>query len=550
MIDTKKQRNVLLRASGEVTRSRNRKTKKHENKGIESIDNVEYASSEEEEVENGSDETDGVNEGDETSETETGTETEIETEIDKSIHSEYEEEKDEYPKCLKEIQITFTTELSEEEYQIEKDVYTVPISFKRIDLSRMVKKLLCLEGSNIAFEFMINKKILRTSIGEFLEEHNILSETVLEVEFAKPLLKKDSKKLSDITEWISELIIINNTLYGSSFEGNLLNYNIRNFHKKGKTKISEFPIHCFACCQKKNMGIEGLLQESIFGCSNGTLQAVLQKQKQSETVIKSKVFLSNHDSVINSVAFNKNKSIVISGGKDKKVNIYDNKNVINQLKRGAEEMEENRNSKEECEEATKSVKNRKRKTEDRSENEKKKETKINPQKSICVEDLISISSLDFFDNSQFLCAGLGYNINIFDVTHGNVVASLPHNKSIVCGSIIRHDLFGTSDEHSYINLFDKRCLNEGTVISLNPNQYFFHDKIVTSLKGHKSELYFLTTSHDSYINIYDIRLNKCPVYAIENEDKCKVLSAAWVYEKEQSKAVISADEVSLKMHIF
>lgn len=529
MIDTKKQRNVLLSANGEVARSRNRKTQKDETEGIESIDNGEYLSSEEEEVEDDEDEVD---------------------ETDKSIHSGYEEEKDGDPGCLKEIQITFTTELSEEEFQIEENIYTVPVSFKRIDLSRMVKKLLCLEDSDIAFEFMINKKILRTSIGEFLEEHNILSETVLEVEFAKPLLKKDSKKLSNITEWISELIIMNDTLYGSSFEGNLLNYNIRNFHKKGKTKISEFPIHCFTCCQKKNMGVDGSLQESIFGCSNGMLQAVLQKQKLSETVIKSKVLLCNHDSVINSVALNKNKSIVISGGGDKRVNIYDNTNIINALKRGAEETQENFNSKEQCEETRKSVKNRKRKTEDRNGGEKKKETKIIPQKSIYVEDLTSISGLDFFDNSQFLCTGLGYSINIFDASRGSVVSSFPHSKSVVCSSIIRNDLFGTSDEHSYINLFDKRCLNEQTVISLNPSQYFFHDKIVTTLKGHKSEFYFLTASHDSYINIYDIRLSRCPVYAIENEDKCKVLSATWFYENEHSKAVISADEVSLKMHIF
>lgn len=464
--------------------------------------------------------------------------------------------------CSKEIQLTFTTQLPGEEYYIANDIYTVPISFERIDLSRMVKQLLNLEDSDIAFEFLINKKLLRTSIGEFLEEYNILSENVLEVEFTKPLLKKESKKVSDVKEWMSELIIMNKTLYCSSFEGNLLYYNLHNFNNNGKIQIGNLPIHSFNCCQQKNMGIEGCFQESIFGLSNGTLQAVLQEQSKCGICIKSNVFLSNHDNIIKSIAFNPNKSVVISGGADKKVNIYDNQHVVKELKRIETESEEQKEQTGSDIETKKikefgsesaQMKNhtQKKKRKHTGGNDYgKKDTKIDPKKSIYIEDFASISDLHFFDNTTFLCTGLGNNIYIFDASNGSIVSLLPHNKSIICSSIINDNLFGTADEHSYINLFDRRCHGGKCAISLNSNQYFFHDKIITSLKGHKSELYFLTSSHDGYVNIYDIRLNTCPVYAIENEDKCKVLAATWFYEDVRSKAIISADEVSLKMHVF
>ncbi|SBT79618.1 ribosome biogenesis protein YTM1, putative [Plasmodium malariae] len=120
-------------------------------------------------------------------------------------------------KSEKQIQIYFTSNIKNGKYKIENTTYTIPVSFKRIDLSRMVKKLLDIK-ENISFDFLINQKIIRSSIEDFLKENNILSEQVLEIEYTIPIRKRESTHIDKISEWISKMITIENTLHCSSFE--------------------------------------------------------------------------------------------------------------------------------------------------------------------------------------------------------------------------------------------------------------------------------------------------------------------------------------------
>ncbi|CRG93882.1 microtubule-associated protein ytm1 homologue, putative [Plasmodium gallinaceum] len=420
-------------------------------------------------------------------------------------------------KCEKQIQICFISNLKDDKYKIENNIYTVPVSFRRIDLSRMIKKLLNIK-ENISFEFLINKKILRSSIEEFLQLNNILSENVIEVEFTIPITKKESKKIDNISEWISELIIIENTLHCSTFEGNILYYDLTNFNKIYENNVSNMPIFSFNSFKDNKLG-SNLYHESIIGLSNGTIKIFLNEEINKGIKTKNQLYLSNHDDMIKSIAINKDASLIISGGTDNKINIYDNNYIIEELKQFKSD----------------------------NNNKRKKKNVIPPKKSIHKESGI-ITNLNFFDNIKFLSSGFEKNIKIFDVTNGNIVSSFPYNKSIIRSDIINKNLFIIADENSLIKLFDIRCLNEKSVISLNENKYYSHDKIITSLKGNKNELYFLSSSHDGYINIFDIRLNKLPVYTIENEKK-KILSCTWFYRK-KNHSIISADEYNINIHNF
>ncbi|EUD68618.1 hypothetical protein C922_01017 [Plasmodium inui San Antonio 1] len=431
-------------------------------------------------------------------------------------------DKEQMTRAQKQIQIYFTSNVANEKYQMEDTIYTIPASFKRIDLSRMVKKLLDIK-ENVSFEFLINKQILRSSIEEFLHLNNILSENVIQIEYILSITKKESTQIDKISEWVSKLIIIEDKLYCSTFEGSTLCYDLSNFSKIDERKVADTSIFAFNVCKNDKL-IDGEVRysESAVGLSNGTIRAFLNEETDQKIVMRSELYLGNHDDMVKSIAFSKTGSLLISGGADNKINLYDNNEIVQKLK---ECMSENNTSK------------------------RKMKHVLTPKKCIH-KDVGIITALTFFNsNNRFLCTGLEKHIKIYDADTADLFAALPYGKAIMCSDILSENLFVTADEQSVIKLFDVRCLEEKAVISPNEHKYFFHDKVVTSLGGNKNGIHFLSSSHDGFTNIYDVRLNKLPVYTIQSEDKSKVLSSTWFYRGSHNY-VINADETHLMLHSF
>ncbi|CXI66194.1 ribosome biogenesis protein YTM1, putative [Plasmodium berghei] len=457
---------------------------------------------------------------------------ETESSNDSSEHFSKDEENE--TQIDKEIQIYFTSNISDDKYKIQGNTtYTIPIYFKRIDLSKMVKKLLNINDDDdnydgsISFDFLINKKILRSSISEFLEENNILSESTIEIEYILCLKKKTSKHIDNISEWISKMIINENILYCSTFEGNILYYDLKSFNKIDEKMISNTPIYSFNVCKYIPKSDDDIcnnhfqnMHQSVIGLFNGTMKVCLNEETDKGISLKSEIYLGNNEDMIKCIEFNKSYSLLISGGTDNKINIYDNNHIL-------EELNNNTNS----------------------NNKRKIKNIITPKKCIYKEEGV-ITSLSFLNDNKFLCTSLNSNINIYDTIHTDIVTSYSYNKSILLSDIINDNLFVISDDQSIIKLFDIRCLNQKNVITLNGNKYYFHDKIITSLEANKNELYILSSSHDGFINIYDIRLNRSPIYTIKNENQLKYLSSIWFYNNDQNNSIVSADEKNLVIHQF
>ncbi|VWU50292.1 ribosome biogenesis protein YTM1, putative [Hepatocystis sp. ex Piliocolobus tephrosceles] len=464
----------------------------------------------------------------------------------------------------KQVQIIFTTKITDAGYKVDDSTYTVPTKFKRIDLSIMVKQLLNIVDSNVSFDFLINNKILRTSIKDFLENNNMFSEDVIEIEYIKSITKKKTNKIDDTTKWISNLIILDDKLYCSSFQGTLLYYDLNKFKKINENIVTSMTLFAYNICKNNklnnyinngsNSGSNSgnnsdsnsdkiSYHESAIGLSNGTLKVFLYKENNNNGEIKkeNELYLGSHNDMIKAIEFNKSGSLLISSGADEKINIYDNTYIIEQF---FHMNSINKNISDNIGDSSSSnVK--------RSNNNKRKiQNIIMPKKCINTEVGI-ITNLKFFnDNNKFVCTGLGNNINIYDILDCNISSTFAYKKSIMCVDIINDNLFIVADEQSIIKLLDIRCMNNQNNISLNEKKYYFHDKIITSIKANKNETYFLSASHDGYINIYDIRLNKLPVYTIENEKKPKILDATWFYNKNYQHSIISADEYNLNVHNF
>ena len=59
---------------------------------------------------------------------------------------------------------------------------SLPIRFSRYELSKLVNEALGLEKP-IPFDFIVDGKLLRVSLSEYMSEHGISSETVVNLEY-------------------------------------------------------------------------------------------------------------------------------------------------------------------------------------------------------------------------------------------------------------------------------------------------------------------------------------------------------------------------------
>ena len=72
---------------------------------------------------------------------------------------------------------------------------SLPSRFSRYELSRLVNEALELEKP-IPFDFIIQGRLLRESLSEYISKHSLSSETTIELEYV-PIIGKPQESSSD-----------------------------------------------------------------------------------------------------------------------------------------------------------------------------------------------------------------------------------------------------------------------------------------------------------------------------------------------------------------
>lgn len=103
----------------------------------------------------------------------------------------------------------FTNE--EEALKVSESPIFVPVSLKRYGLSEIVNHLLN-EGESskpVPFDFLVDGVLLRTSLQDYLTEHGLSTETVIDLQYTRAVLPPSFLASFSNEDWISSLETIN-----------------------------------------------------------------------------------------------------------------------------------------------------------------------------------------------------------------------------------------------------------------------------------------------------------------------------------------------------
>eukprot|EP00049_Salpingoeca_infusionum_P027817 m.34497 g.34497 ORF g.34497 m.34497 type:complete len:428 (+) comp9770_c0_seq2:60-1343(+) len=106
---------------------------------------------------------------------------------------------------MAEINIRFKTSLPEE-YAITDVPLAVPVTLRRSHLSKLVNSLLNDEPETpVPFDFLINNQLLRTSLLDYIVEHDLTTEEIVDVEYVIATLPPKPTFSSVHPDWISSI---------------------------------------------------------------------------------------------------------------------------------------------------------------------------------------------------------------------------------------------------------------------------------------------------------------------------------------------------------
>lgn len=112
------------------------------------------------------------------------------------------------------VKVRFFTREDDESLKVSEAPLFIPASLKRYGLSEVVNHLLIKDNedqSPIPFDFLIDGKLLRSSISDYLSKNGLSTETFLQVEYTRAVLPPSFLASFNDEDWISSVDTINNS---------------------------------------------------------------------------------------------------------------------------------------------------------------------------------------------------------------------------------------------------------------------------------------------------------------------------------------------------
>lgn len=112
------------------------------------------------------------------------------------------------------VKVRFFTKEEDESLHLSDAPLFIPVSLKRYGLSEVVNHLLAKDNEDqtpVPFDFLIDGKLLRTSISEYLSRNDLSTETFLQVEYTRAVLPPSFLASFNDEDWISSIDTINNS---------------------------------------------------------------------------------------------------------------------------------------------------------------------------------------------------------------------------------------------------------------------------------------------------------------------------------------------------
>ncbi|KAK9465436.1 WD40-repeat-containing domain protein [Lipomyces arxii] len=372
----------------------------------------------------------------------------------------------------------------------------VPLSLKRYGLSEVVNHLLATEKS-IPFDFLINSKLLRESLHEYITHNGQSSEQTLAVEYTRSILPPTFLASYAHLDWVSSVDVISNSpapVLSGCYDGIVRTWNLSG------AVVSEFgghtaPVKAVKWIDDRRL-VSGGMDRSIrlwkvpVGDGN---EATFGEGDEPVAVASSRIF-TGHTSTVEDLAVNVRTSRMLSAGADGLVALW----TTNYKEAPAASVP----------------------VSSREPSGKRRRKAALPSKgpiSMLSSHTEAATGVIFDGNDPTVgySASLDHTIKTWDLITGALVdtrsasyslltiSQLPKLSLLVCGSSARH-----------VTLHDPRAAESATSQTLHGHSNF----VVSLSPSPESDYMFASASHDGTVRVWDVRAQSS-LYVITRDSK-------------------------------
>lgn len=394
------------------------------------------------------------------------------------------------------IQAKFFTKLKE--YSVPDTTFSIPSHVTCSELNNFIHTLSSdnSEGENIkkiSFDFLINGEILRLPLQQFLEQKNISSETVVEIEFI-PCYPEPSPELSlACDDWISAVRACKEWILTGCYDNTL-----HIWTSEGEHKLT-IPGHIAPVKAVAWINVGSPL--SIFVSTSHDETAVIWKWNQQTNAVECIHVCRGHARSVDCVDVSICKRKFATGSYDHMLKIWSLDLENNQYNDNID-SETNR---------------KKMKTENG-------ETKTRVPLLTLAGHSEAVTGVQWIDINELCSASMDNNISIWDVEMASLKTQLNGSKAffdIAYSHLSRQIISASADRH--IRLWDPR-IKDGAVVQC---VFTSHNGWVSDVHwSPTSEYQFISGSYDCVLKLWDTRSPKVPLYNMLGHDE-KILCVDW-----------------------
>lgn len=406
------------------------------------------------------------------------------------------------------VKIKFFTKEQDESLHVSETPLYVPIGLKRYGLSEIVNHLLENNETVIPFDFLIDGKLLRISLEEYLVKNGLSNETFLSLEYTRAVLPPSYLASFNNNDWISSIDSIkfpgNSKILSGSYDGIVRIYNMSGTVEK------QFTGHSGSIRDTKWISPTRLVssgndrQIRLWKNKEAQIQDEDEEDPEEGTTI---AILEGHKGPVVSLSVDQATNRILSASYDGDIGFW---STNHKEMSSIQPMEYDSNVL-----STSSKKRRKMAVQDATLRRRSPLAILQGHKQP-VEDLC----FDKNDSTVGYSVSQDHTIKTWDLVTSRCVDTRSTGFSLL--SILqipsKHVLItGSSARH--INIHDPR-VNASETELINEKLLGHTNFVVGLSECPYNDNMFALASHDGMVKVWDIRANK-PLYTITREEKVK-----------------------------